>query len=657
MNDFYPLVLDAFRYNGKNVGAGPLYGLPKDFTTFVTYVNLDLFEKAGLQVPYAGWTWDQYEADMKKIAALSEPGAAPGDRYYGGVINGWPAVLQNVVWGYGGEFFGNDGRDFQDVRLGDPDAQAALQMIHRTRFEDKSVYNATGIAKEGGQLFYDGKIGCICPLGRWMTPRYRSIKNFRWDVVPLPHQKRDVSSIATVAWTMSATTKHPKEAFELMKYLCGPEGQIKASRLGLAIPSLKSVAESDAFVDGQDPKHTSLFLDAIAHSRLAQNPQEREFNQYLEQESGKALQLGQESTAQMAANVKTHWLRELDSPLRRQASSPMPWNQILLITSGLLALFAALLWWRARQQNMGALDRAQERVGWMFILPWLIGFATLTLGPMIFSLLLSFTKWSAITPLNTASYVGTANYQHLFAYDREAFVQSLWVTVYYVVLMVPLGQIASLAVALLMNAKVRGIALYRTAFFIPSIITGVAMATLWFKIFNNDYGLLNSTLRPVLGWLGLKPPDWFGLDAKVFAIPGFVIMGLWSVGGGMIVYLAGLKSIPTSYYEAARIDGASPLRQFWNVTLPMLSPLLFFNFIMAIIGSFQVFTPAYVMTGPGPDNSTLFYVLNLFNQAFKYHNMGYSSAMAWVLFIFVLVLTLLAFRVSRKWVYYEGLKG
>ena len=243
-----------------------------------------------------------------------------------------------------------------------------------------------------------------------------------------------------------------------------------------------------------------------------------------------------------------------------------------------VAVAVAILWMRARpaearQHGM----RALNCVGWMFIMPWVIGFAVFTLGPMVFSLVLSFTKMSALMPLSTATFAGTGNYEHLFAYDRATFLQSLWVTGYYVVLMVPLGQIGALAVALLMNAKVRGIALYRTAFFIPSIITGVAMATLWLKIFDNNYGLLNAMLRPVLRIVGSTPPNWFGDDAPRFAIPGFVLMSLWSVGGGMIIYLAGLKSIPTSYYEAAKIDGASPLRQFWNVTLPMLSPLLFFK--------------------------------------------------------------------------------
>jgi multiple sugar transport system permease protein len=329
-----------------------------------------------------------------------------------------------------------------------------------------------------------------------------------------------------------------------------------------------------------------------------------------------------------------------------------------------VALAAAGLAWRARRERLGPLDRAQERAGFAFILPWLIGFLALTLGPMLMSLLLSFTRWSAMVPISAADAVGLANYRQMLQSDA-AFYKSIQVTVYYVVLAVPVTQLAALAVALLMNLKLRGITVFRTIYFLPSVISGAALAVLWLQIFNNDYGLLNQLLRPILSPLGLRPPNWFGVDTSVdppvndaarWAIPAFVIMNLWGVGGAMIIYLAGLKGIPASLYEAARIDGAGAIRRLWNVTLPMLSPLIFFNLVMGIIGSFQVFTQAYIMTGPGPGDATLFYVLNLYRQAFEFHNMGYASALAWILFLIILALTIVVFRASRRLVYYEGLK-
>src|SRR6185437_16020331 len=192
--------------------------------------------------------------------------------------------------------------------------------------------------------------------------------------------------------------------------------------------------------------------------------------------------------------------------------------------------------------------------------------------------------------------------------------------------------------------KARGIAIFRTLYFVPSVVSGVALATLWLWIFNARIGPLDRMLAPIAHWFGTSPPDWLGQDATRWAVPAFVIMGLWSVGSGMILYLAGLKGISASLYEAATIDGASAARQFWNITLPMLSPLIFYQTVIGLIGSFQVFTQAKVMTPDGgPGGATLFYVFNLYRQAFEFHNMGYASAMAWVLFLLLLGLTIVVF--------------
>jgi multiple sugar transport system permease protein len=233
----------------------------------------------------------------------------------------------------------------------------------------------------------------------------------------------------------------------------------------------------------------------------------------------------------------------------------------------------------------------------------------------------------------------------------------LRVTAYYALLAVPLTQIAALAVALLMNTRARGMVVFRTIYYIPTLVGGVTMAAIWLWLFNPKYGLINHMLAPMAHLIGKTPPDWVGDDAGRWGVPAFVLMSLWTVGSGMLIYLAALKNVPASLYEAARIDGASVNRQFWAVTLPMISPLIFFNLVMAIIASFQVFAQVYVMTNGGPGNATLFYVLYLYRQAFQFDNMGYASAMAWVLFLIVLALTAVVIRTSRRWVYYEGLKA
>jgi multiple sugar transport system permease protein len=213
---------------------------------------------------------------------------------------------------------------------------------------------------------------------------------------------------------------------------------------------------------------------------------------------------------------------------------------------------------------------------------------------------------------------------------------------------IPLGMVVSLAVALLLNHEIRGMAVYRTFFYLPAIMPAVAASILWIWIFNPQEGLLNS----LLGKIGIAGPSW--LHNQYWSKPALILMGLWGAGGGMIVWLAGLKGIPRHFYEAARLDGAGPLRCFWNITLPMLSPYILFNLIMGLIGTFQIFTQAYIMTQGGPVDSTLFYAYALFNNAFRYMKMGYASAMAWVLFGLVLVLTIIQLRLSKVWVHYES---
>lgn len=666
-DDYFPVLVQAFRYNTQTqqVGAGPLYGLPKDFSTPVFYINVDLFEKAGVdwkRIQDEGWTWAEFEEVAGRIRALNDLPEFQGRTIFGAVFELWDDTIRQVLWTYGGDFFAlrPDGtRDFADVTLDDPPAVEALSMIRRMRQETRTAFNATGIAKDGAQEFVNGNIGSDGPVGRWKVPRFTSDMKFRWDVVPVPYKSREHQSALLFlnAWTISSGTKHPEEAFKLMKFLCGPVGAVQQSRLGLAIPPLKSVAFSPDFLapEGIPPHRADLFLKAIDYAKLAQLPREAEWKRLLEDNITLSIQLDQKTIEANVKDIERAWMSELASPLRRKQWQPMNWTLIGGIAAAGVAALVSVFFWRASREKLGALDRAQQRAGYGFIAPWVVGFVLLTAGPMIVSLLLSFTRWSAMTPMSDAEAVGLANYQQLILRD-PTFLQSLKVTGYYVLLAVPITQVVALAVALLMNLRLPGIAVFRTIYFVPSVVGLVAMSMLALQVFNNDYGILNKALAPILAPFGLRPPDWFGNDAQVWAIPGFVIIGLWGVGAGMILYLAGLKGIPASLYEAATVDGAGPFRKLWNVTLPMLSPLIFYNLVMGLIGSFQVFTQAYIMTGAGPGNSTLFYVLQLYRQAFEFHNMGYASAIAWVLFVIVLVLTLLVFRGSRSLVYYEGLK-
>ena len=293
--------------------------------------------------------------------------------------------------------------------------------------------------------------------------------------------------------------------------------------------------------------------------------------------------------------------------------------------------------------KVGPLARKEAIEGRLYVLPWVLGFLIFTVGPMLASAYFSLTDYSA---LSSPSWVGLANYVKMFSNDR-LFRTILYNTAYFVALAVPVNLIAAFVMALLLSVDVRGIQLYRTLFYLPSITPGVASALTWGLLFSGDYGIVNF----VLSRLGLPTVNWL-FNPSISKLM-FVFMGLWSVGGSAIIFLGGLKNIPVSLYEAADIDGANLWHRFWSMTLPMMSPLIFFNLVIGIIGSFQVFTAAYVMTGGGPVNSTLFYVLYLYRNAFKFFKMGYASALAWILFGIILVFTAIQLRLSRAWVFYE----
>jgi multiple sugar transport system permease protein len=289
--------------------------------------------------------------------------------------------------------------------------------------------------------------------------------------------------------------------------------------------------------------------------------------------------------------------------------------------------------------------RRNEAIGfYVTISPWLLGFVAFVIGPIIVSFYLSFTDYSVI---RRTQLVGLLNYKEIFT-ESPLFWQSLKVTTLYTVASVPLHLVVALIVAMLLNMDIKGVALFRTIYYMPTVITGVAVAMLWQWIFNPRFGLVNYLLSLV----GIKGPQWLG--SEVWALPAIIIMSSWGVGGSMLIFLAALQGIPTQLYEAAEIDGANPWHKFWRVTLPLITPVIFFNVVMGVINSFQVFTNAYIITNGGPNNATLFYVLNLYRQAFQFFHMGYASALAWILFAIILICTLLIFRSSAAWVYYES---
>ncbi|WP_253901726.1 carbohydrate ABC transporter permease [Brevibacillus sp. HB1.3] len=281
---------------------------------------------------------------------------------------------------------------------------------------------------------------------------------------------------------------------------------------------------------------------------------------------------------------------------------------------------------------------------YLFILPWILGFLAFTLGPMLFSLVMSFFDWPVV---GEVTFVGLDNYINMFT-DDPLFWQSLWVTIKFALLFVPLNLFIALFLAMMLNQKVKGSGFFRTVFYLPSVISGVALAMIWAWVYDGEYGIFNYLLSLV----GITGPDW--LNDTSWALVAMVIASLWGQGSMVLIFLAGLKSIPESLYEAASIDGAGAVQKFFRITLPMVSPTILFNLIMTIISAFQQLSLALLLTGGGPLQSTYFYAMYAYDNAFKYFKMGYASANSWFMFAIILILTFLVFKTSGKWVYYEG---
>ena len=651
VEEFFTPAVDAFRFDGDVQGAGALYGVPKDFTTVGFYYNKSLFDRARLPYPSDDWTWDDFISNARAIGALDE-------KTTGAEIVTWPWIIRALLWTDGVQVMDQEGA----IDLSDPRMAEVLERLRAWRFDEEgTLLGAEAEGLDPGSLFLTGRLGMVGPFGRWVVPTYRSIPasdqagGFEWDFAPLPQGTERANVIATVAWSMSPQTKHPEATKKLLAWLVGEQSQDAQSRLGLAIPTLRAVANSDAFIDPNvPPSNDRAYLDAVEHGRVATWPSDPEFSTQF----GRWLDLSLRSNRDVPASIdglKSWWETKQASPLTGRDFPPMPWLILLVvigsITSALVLCFLVFM----RRGGASRSVRAEERAGYGMALPWLLGFGLFLAAPIVLSLLLSFTKWNGLGTLDTAQFVGLANYERIFTEDAT-FRESMRVTAYYVLLAVPGGQAFALLAAVLLNARIRGIEFLRAAWYLPSVLAGVGMGVLFLWVFKSDGGLLNTALAPVLGIIGLEVPEWFNRDARHFGVPAFAIMNLWLIGGSMMIYLAGLRNIPEELYEASAIDGARPWARFTRITLPMLGPVILFNCIMALIGSFQVFTQAFIMTGGGPGDDTRFYVLYLYNKAFDFYDMGYASGLAWLLLIVVLILTVIVLRLSGRFVHYEGLR-
>jgi multiple sugar transport system permease protein len=516
------------------------------------------------------------------------------------------------------------------------------------------------------QIQYDGYANAIA----------NNKRDMRFGVALAPAPKEGMPRFGWCggfSWVIPRGARHPNEAWELIKYLASrrayriradAEYQIARAGGNVFIPQISGrmdVTEwamshylySDPTVDDKYKDAMRILVAAMPQSKyrpvspvgqLLSNTQGRVVEeaihkQYdptdIERNARRALEAG-------AKTVQT----ELDRIFKPKPRPPLLWRPIIIAYVMLIGTAFTVIFWRLHRRNRArGYFRREHYAGYIFAAPWFFGFLAFGGGPILFSLVMSFSEYDVLSP---PKFVGLDNYVTLLS-DDPLFYNSLWNTAY-MALAIPLGMGVGLALAMLLNYDVRGIAVYRTFFYLPAIMPAVAASILWIWIFNPEQGILNTLLARA----GIAGPPW--LHNPHWSKPAIILMGLWGAGSGMIVWLAGLKGIPRHLYEAAEMDGAGTLRKFFSITLPMLSPYILFNVIMGIIGTFQIFTQALIMTQGGPLDSTLFYAYALFNNAFRYMRMGYASAMAWILFIIVLALTVLQLRLSKRWVYYESEK-
>ena len=594
--------------------------------------------------------------------------------------NSW---LYLFGWQNGADFMSADGTR---CLLDDATVEGALQFIvdcYDAMGGYKRVKAFEGGFQQGAQdSFLLGKVAMRID-GNWYLNTIAAYRpDMRFSVVPAPiPADRFAAGVRPITWAggwayaIPATAKYQDGAWELLKFLVSPEGQRAQVDVNAGIargkgqpflpplsPDRRVQQENRSRYMVNNPQVTPRLLAAYdQYVALLPDSKYRPVTpvgQKLWNEHATATEKACYHTydAHTALHIGTRNVQHaLDRYLKPPEGFRVNWNFLggayaAVVITGIVGVI-----WAERRYRARGLGKRDWIAGYIGISPWLLGFLIFSLGPILFSLVISFCSWDI---LNEARFTGLDNYRQLLGSytdsltgERVANDPEFWVSLKntaFMFLAVPLGIALGLGIAMLLNAGVRGMAFFRTLYYLPAIVPSVASFLIWMWVFDDQRGILNMSLRA----LGMSdPPKW--LQSQEWSKPALIIMGLWGVGGGMLIWLAGLKNIPQQLYEAAEIDGAGAVGKFIHVTLPMLSPYIFFNFVLGLIGTFQVFESAYMMTNGGPSDSTLFYAYKLFNEAFRYLNMGTAAAMAWIMFVIVLALTLLNLWAGKRWVHYD----
>ena len=685
IDDYYKKIVDAHSYRGV------CYVLPRDIAPMgLIYYNKEMFKEKGLPIPDGTWTWDfkirpeLKEKDFLWVCQQFVKQNNAGKYTHWGYTCAWPQLITDQLIFSTGNLPYDNMEEPTKVLCDSPGYIKAFQfsadLSNKLHLFPSSSEASSAFAGATAQALFIQKRVAMYQTGIWEVPQMRKMlvpgtkDFFEWDIVEAPafagYDGKPVKGYTTggSGYGIMRSAKDPDLAWKLTRFLGGEAGMIAMAKAGIAQPAIQKLARTPGiWIPGPNtPLAEQYPANRIITDTEVDNvqfPTTSRFSQSLTDRVNKGVELifnGQKSAEEILKENKVIAQERLDALMAEENLPAYNWNLGGMIAAVILGGVVFYVYKPRAKGKPSQLEKGETKSAYWFLMPWIAGFLIFTLVPMILSLLMSFADWDMI---REAKWRGFGNFKEAFTADPSFYV-SLKVTTIYTIFSVPLGIFGSMMLALLLNQKVKGVQLFRTLYYIPSITSGVAASLIWLRVFNPESGLLNTVLygpdgkwflgKALSNWIMTdpsKPVDWMGLDTT--ALPALIIMSLWGIGGGTVVFLAGLQGIPQYYYEAATLDGAGILGRFKNVTLPLLTPTIFFTLITGLIGAFQAFTQAFVMTNGGPNDATRFYVFHLFGNAFQNLRMGYASALGWVLFFVVMAITLVQFKAS-KWVYYEA---
>lgn len=707
-DQYYPAPWNEAIYDGK------IYGIPTGADDRVLYYNKKLFRESADKLRAAGcdperpprtWTellkYSRALTEWNPDGTLKRLGFAPN---YG---NSWLYIyaFQNSapIKDDGAHsvdvapFMSPDGRK---CTLANQDAQEALQFMvdgydtlkrdpksPGSGYELAQAFQSGFLSKENDS-FLLGKVAMKID-GNWILTdpigRYGLTLDFATAPPPVPDDRYNqkgkfanekdkfITWVGGYALAIPKGAKNPMDAWEYIKFATSKEGRmIQAAaqqqwekHLGrFFVPDLSASRDANLTIFEKfkpaDPRFanalkTHVDLMDVGRIRPATFVGQMLWNEHVTALETACLHKASPKEALMIGQTTVQ--RDLDSFFNRDQYPIVDLSILPKIFGLILVAGAIVVTVLFSRMKLGRLGKNEAKWGYLFLSPWLLGFLALTLGPMLASLFFSFTQYDV---LNEARFVGVKNYVDMFGADHDKVFKALGNAIYLAAIGVPLGLLSGLAVALLLNTASKGMRFYRTLFYMPAIVPTIASAVLWTWVLTPDAnkGLINAywsqTFTP---WLGVTPPAW--LQSADWAKNALIVQGIWGAGSGMLLWLAGLKGVSPTLYEASGLDGATPKQQFWKITFPQLSPIIFFNTVMGFIGAMQEFDRSYAMKpssdGPvGPDNSMLTPVYVLFQNGFAFFKMGYASAIAWLIFGIILALTFIQFKLAPRWVHYEA---